>query len=75
MKSMANGDPVDIQREARWPNRTGENSTRGVKVAFHPWEENSDYSDEEGLIQPFKDAAPPATEAAPSQPSPPAPQT
>ena len=43
---MAKGDPVDIQREMRWPNRTG----RGVKVDFKPQEEDSDYSDDEGLM-------------------------
>ncbi|KAF5387708.1 hypothetical protein D9615_000493 [Tricholomella constricta] len=46
MIAMAAGDPVDIQREKRWPNRTGQ----GVKVDFNPHEENSDYSDEEGLV-------------------------
>ncbi|RDB22845.1 putative nucleolar protein C2C4.08 [Hypsizygus marmoreus] len=46
---MASGDPVDIQREKRWPNRTGD---RGVKVEFKPYEEDSDYSDEEGLVPP-----------------------
>lgn len=44
---MASGDPVDVQRETRWPNRTG---ARGVKVAFKPYEEDSDYSDEEGVL-------------------------
>jgi len=46
---MAAGDPVDIQRENRWPNRT----THGVKVAFKPYEEDSDYSDEEGIVSPI----------------------
>ena len=50
---MASGDPVDIQREHRWPNRTGLTGTRGVKVQFQPWEEDSDYSDEEGLTPPL----------------------
>ncbi|KAG5639275.1 hypothetical protein H0H81_004936 [Sphagnurus paluster] len=45
MISMAGGDPVDIQREKRWPNQTGQ----GVKVDFKPHEENSDLSDEEGV--------------------------
>lgn len=53
MKTMASGDPVDIQREKRWPNRTGTTTTRGVKVEFKPWEEDSDYSDEEGIIPPL----------------------
>ncbi|KAG6857091.1 hypothetical protein H0H87_009652 [Tephrocybe sp. NHM501043] len=46
MMAMAGGDPVDIQREKRWPNHT----TQGVKVEFKPFEEDSDYSDEEGLV-------------------------
>lgn len=44
--SMAGGDPVDIQREIRWPNRTNQ----GVKVAFKAYEEDSDFSDEEGVV-------------------------
>jgi hypothetical protein len=50
MISMAAGDPIDIQREVRWPNRTG---LHGVKVAFKPYEEDSDYSDEEGTVPPI----------------------
>lgn len=38
MTTMAAGDPVDIQREQRWPNKTA----AGVKVEF---EENSDRCD------------------------------
>ncbi|KAF8897628.1 hypothetical protein BD779DRAFT_1491863 [Infundibulicybe gibba] len=49
MKAMASGDPLDIQREKRWPNRTG---GAGVQVEFKPWEEDSDFSDEEGVIPP-----------------------
>jgi hypothetical protein len=48
MMAMAGGDPVDLQREKRWPNHT----TQGVKVAFKPYEEDSDYSDEEGVVPP-----------------------
>jgi hypothetical protein len=39
---MASGEPIDTQREKRWPNHTS-----GVKVEFKPWEEDSDYSDPE----------------------------
>jgi hypothetical protein len=46
MMAMAGGDPVDIQREKRWPNHT----TQGVKVAFKPYEEDSDHSDMEGVV-------------------------
>jgi hypothetical protein len=52
LKSMASGDPVDIQREKRWPNHTTTTASRGPKVEFAPWEEDSDYSDQEGLIPP-----------------------
>jgi len=42
---MAQGDPLDTQREKRWPNRT----TTGFKVDIKPWEEKSDYeSDDDG---------------------------
>jgi hypothetical protein len=47
---MAEGDPIDIQREKRWPNQT---AATGVKVELKPWEEDSDYSDEEGVIPPI----------------------
>lgn len=46
MKNMADGDPVDIQREKRWPNQT----PAGVKVELQPWQEDSDYSDTEGIL-------------------------
>lgn len=56
MKEMASGDPLDMQREKRWPNRTGNTAYptapqtgAGVKVKFEPWEEDSDYSDMEGV--------------------------
>jgi len=50
LKSMASGDPVDTQRDKRWPGRLGDSTTtRGVKVQFKPYEEDSDYSDEEGV--------------------------
>jgi hypothetical protein len=46
---MAEGEAIDIQREKRWPNQTA----TGVKVELKPWEEDSDYSDEEGVIPPI----------------------
>lgn len=55
MKEMASGGPLDMQREKRWPNRTGNTypsapqTGAGVKVRFNPWEEDSDYSDMEGF--------------------------
>ncbi|KAH7914204.1 hypothetical protein BJ138DRAFT_1110783 [Hygrophoropsis aurantiaca] len=60
MKSMASGDPLDIQREKRWPRQTGTgvngavNGSQvgtGVKVDFKPWEEDSDFSDQEGAFE------------------------
>ncbi|KAL0949458.1 hypothetical protein HGRIS_009512 [Hohenbuehelia grisea] len=56
LQSMATGEQVDMQRERRWPNRTGPTicyGTTNLKVKFHPWEEDSDYSDEEGLFPPM----------------------
>ncbi|KAF9485268.1 hypothetical protein BDN70DRAFT_871278 [Pholiota conissans] len=46
LEAMAEGDPVDIQREKRWPQQT----PAGVKVELKPWQEDSDYSDEEGVF-------------------------
>lgn len=48
---MAEGDPIDIQRDKRWPNQT---VAAGVKVELKPWEEDSDYSDEEGVMPPIQ---------------------
>ncbi|CCM03189.1 uncharacterized protein FIBRA_05311 [Fibroporia radiculosa] len=47
MVAMASGDPVDEQREKRWPNRT---THANPKVEFKPWEEDSDLSDLEGVM-------------------------
>ncbi|KAI0921070.1 hypothetical protein AcW2_006160 [Taiwanofungus camphoratus] len=47
MKSMASGDPVDAQREKRWPNRT---TSTNPKVEFKVWEEDSEASDLEGVM-------------------------
>jgi len=46
LRNMAEGDPIDIQREKRWPSQTAAT----MKVELKPWEEDSDYSDEEGLL-------------------------
>ncbi|KAF7355400.1 putative nucleolar protein C2C4.08 [Mycena sanguinolenta] len=51
LHTMASGQPLDMQREMRWPNRTGgPGANSGVKVQFQPYEEDSDYSDQEGLM-------------------------
>ncbi|KAI1795205.1 hypothetical protein LXA43DRAFT_970852 [Ganoderma leucocontextum] len=47
MISMASGDPLDEQREKRWPNRTVNGEP---KVEFAEWEEDSDMSDMEGIF-------------------------
>lgn len=50
---MADGEPLDLQRERRWPEQKpeGELPTKSsVKVNFKPWEEDPDYSDTEGVI-------------------------
>jgi hypothetical protein len=59
LQSMASGDPVDMQREKRWPNRTGSTGVpngpnqpqtgAGIKVNFDA-EEDEDFSDEEGPL-------------------------
>ena len=43
---MASGDPVDMQREKRWPSAEVE----GVKVKFKAWEEDDGFSDQEGVV-------------------------
>lgn len=58
---MASGDPIDMQREKRWPNRTGNNNTgtpqvgAGVRANFDAWEEDDDFSDQEGVFGPLID--------------------
>jgi hypothetical protein len=49
---MASGDPVDMQREKRWPNRTDTTGPggQGVRVQFGPEQEESDWSDTEGVM-------------------------
>ncbi|KAF9008985.1 hypothetical protein BDQ17DRAFT_1422162 [Cyathus striatus] len=47
LKAMAEGGQIDAQRESRWPNRT---AAGGIHVELKPWEEDPDYSDEEGLL-------------------------
>jgi len=50
---MASGDPVDLQREKRWPNRTGEGTPqgpKGIQVEWNPWEDDGEYSDQEGMF-------------------------
>ena len=49
MIAMASGDPVDQQREARWPNRS---SATEPKVIFNPYEDDDEYSDTEGIFPP-----------------------
>jgi len=54
LKAMASGPPLDIQREERWPGRTalepGSRAPATVKVQFKPFEEDSDYSDTDGVL-------------------------
>ncbi|KAG6336841.1 hypothetical protein ID866_2237 [Astraeus odoratus] len=60
--SMASGEPVDMQRERRWPNRTqsanipnAPQTGAGVKVQFSGWEDDDDFSDQEGVFGPVVD--------------------
>ena len=46
-ETMASGEPIDAQRERRWPERM---STNGPKVDFKPSDENSDLDDEDGIM-------------------------
>ncbi|KAI6034344.1 hypothetical protein BKA83DRAFT_4188596 [Pisolithus microcarpus] len=48
--SMASGEPIDMQRAPNAPlNRAG------VRVHFDPWEEDDDFSDQEGVCGPAVD--------------------
>ncbi len=54
MKTMASGNQLDSQRKERWPHHDktvmpGEPAP-GLKVSFDPFEEDSDYSDTEGIL-------------------------
>jgi len=46
LRKMASREPLDTLREQLWPNQTAD----GVKVQFHPYEEDSDFSDQEGVM-------------------------
>lgn len=46
LEAMASGDPIDAQREKRWPDRL---SVAGPKVEFKPSGENSDLEDEDEI--------------------------
>jgi len=46
MLQMAQGEALDEQRQRRWPNRTAPGS---VQVEFKPWEENSDYDEDDHI--------------------------
>lgn len=59
LASMASGEPVDMQRERRWPQHTPVSvpnvpqNGAGVKVNFESWEEDDDFSDLEGVCGPI----------------------
>ena len=44
LRKMVGGEPLDTLREQLWPNKTN-----GLTVDFKPWEEDPDYSDQEGI--------------------------
>lgn len=52
LRSMASGQPLDMQREERWPSQTETNAfgASGVKVLRQPWEVDSDLDDMEGMF-------------------------
>jgi len=56
LKDMVSGQPLDIQREKRWPaqmelSKTGAKTTT---VAHLPWEIDPEYDDMEGIFEPFQ---------------------
>ncbi|KAJ7068364.1 hypothetical protein C8F01DRAFT_1117896 [Mycena amicta] len=46
LRKMVGGEPLDVLREEMWPNQT---HASGLAVEFKPWEDDSDYSDQEGV--------------------------
>ena len=48
VRSMAGGQPLDMQREARWPGQTNP----AIEVEWKPWQDDSDVSDTEGMLGP-----------------------
>ncbi|KAF9495400.1 hypothetical protein BDN71DRAFT_1447561 [Pleurotus eryngii] len=62
-KSMASGAELEAQREQRWPKQAAKfAATNDPEIEFHPWDEDSDYEDMEGLFP-----APPAYDRATGQ--------
>ncbi|EIN10455.1 hypothetical protein PUNSTDRAFT_112307 [Punctularia strigosozonata HHB-11173 SS5] len=59
LMQMASGDPLDAQREKRWPKHTEAPSAQGgpggLRVQFKPHEESGDASDMEGVAPPCYD--------------------
>lgn len=53
---MASGQPLDMQREERWPSQTETNAfgAPGVKVLRQPWEVDSDLDDMEGMFRDYQ---------------------
>ncbi|KAL1747721.1 hypothetical protein HDZ31DRAFT_80283 [Schizophyllum fasciatum] len=50
LKEMAGGEQLDMQRERRWPNKTGETTERSVKVQFEEWELDPEYEDTQAVL-------------------------
>ncbi|TRM67718.1 hypothetical protein BD626DRAFT_449731 [Schizophyllum amplum] len=50
LREMASGEQLDIQRERRWPNRTGETEERSVKVQFREDELDPDCEDTQAVL-------------------------
>ncbi|KAF7292403.1 hypothetical protein HMN09_01224400 [Mycena chlorophos] len=44
LRRMVGGEPLDVLREKMWPNQAS-----GLAVQFRPYEEDPDYSDQEGV--------------------------
>jgi hypothetical protein len=44
---MASGAPLDVQREARWPEQTE------LQVQFNAWDNDPNHADLEGILPPL----------------------
>ena len=50
LKEMAGGEQLDMQREQRWPKKTGATAESSVKVQWEDWELDPEYEDTQAVL-------------------------
>ncbi|KAI4525661.1 hypothetical protein K525DRAFT_260823 [Schizophyllum commune Loenen D] len=50
LKEMAGGEQLDMQRERRWPKKTGATAESSVKVQWEDWELDPEYEDTQAVL-------------------------